>query len=237
MKEKDIRDHINAFLRSKLQNLVVPASMGLGLMAWGCDDSSLGSNPDGAVDSATLATGGYGAGGVYGFPASGGVPAGGSGGRPVLGGAGGSGGRTVHGGRVALEEGTDTGGSFGRGGIDGMSSVRRCPRGWLRRKDGPRWRGWLRRKVKHRGKYWKRRDLRVSGVRGPQWRGWLRRNGRGGRNRLWNGAVPGRRGGGCSRRKGSRGRRRGGQPIGRRLVRRQEGSVTDGIQRGCGADR
>lgn len=35
MKEKDIREHINAFLRSKLQHLVVPASMGFGLMLGG----------------------------------------------------------------------------------------------------------------------------------------------------------------------------------------------------------
>jgi len=27
MKEKDIRDHINAFLKSRLQNLLLPASV------------------------------------------------------------------------------------------------------------------------------------------------------------------------------------------------------------------
>jgi uncharacterized NAD(P)/FAD-binding protein YdhS len=71
MKEKDIRDHINAFLRSRMQNLVVPASMGLGLMAWGCGDSSPISKPDGSGDTSTMATGGYASGGIYGFPATG----------------------------------------------------------------------------------------------------------------------------------------------------------------------
>jgi hypothetical protein len=126
MKEKDIRDHINAFLRSKLQNLVVPASMGLGLMAWGCDDSSLGSNPDGAADASTLGTGGYGAGGIYGFPASGGVPAGGSGGRTVLGGAGGSGGRANTGGFTAsggIYGFAGSGGSGGAGGSGGRTNT------------------------------------------------------------------------------------------------------------------
>src|SRR5512136_2200757 len=61
MTEKDIRDHINAFLRNKLQALLVPASMGLGLALGGCDASALSSNPDGSGDTSSLVPGAGGA--------------------------------------------------------------------------------------------------------------------------------------------------------------------------------
>jgi hypothetical protein len=78
MKEKDIRDHINAFLKSKLQSLVVPASMGIGIALGGCSSEGLVTNHDGSADSSALGSGG--AGGsvpLYGFA---GFPAGGAGG-------------------------------------------------------------------------------------------------------------------------------------------------------------
>jgi hypothetical protein len=87
MKEKDIRDHINAFLRTKLQSLVVPASMGLGMMMAGCSDSPLSGNPDGSGDVQPGGSGGfgtlYGIGGSFRGGAGGSVP-------PGLGGAGGT---------------------------------------------------------------------------------------------------------------------------------------------------
>jgi hypothetical protein len=44
MKERDIRDHINAFLKSKLQSLVVPASIGIGIALSGCSSAGLSTN-------------------------------------------------------------------------------------------------------------------------------------------------------------------------------------------------
>lgn len=86
MKERDIRDHINAFLKSKLQSLVVPASIGIGIALGGCSSAGLSTNHDGSAGSSALSSGGVagsssgGAGGsvtLYGFA---GFPAGGAGG-------------------------------------------------------------------------------------------------------------------------------------------------------------
>ena len=66
MKEKDVRARINAFLRNSLQNLVVPASMGIGLALAACNTSALTSNPDGSGDSSALQPRSGGAGGGLG---------------------------------------------------------------------------------------------------------------------------------------------------------------------------
>ncbi len=88
MREKDIRDRINAFLRTKLQNLVVPASMGIGLALGACDTSSLSANPDGSADASAIRPGSGGAGG--GLTGAGGTVYGiGGSYRPISGGAGG----------------------------------------------------------------------------------------------------------------------------------------------------
>jgi hypothetical protein len=63
MKEKDVRDRINAFLRNRLQNLVVPASMGIGLALGACDASALKANPDSSADSSSIQPRSGGAGG------------------------------------------------------------------------------------------------------------------------------------------------------------------------------
>ena len=63
MKEKDVRDRINAFLRNKLQHLVVPASMGIGLALGACDTSGLKSNQDSSPDSTAIQPRSGGAGG------------------------------------------------------------------------------------------------------------------------------------------------------------------------------
>ena len=75
MKEKDVRDYIRTFLRNGVQNLVVPASMGIGLALVGCSTSPLMSNPDGAGDSSSMLPGSGGAGGTSstGVPGTGGT--------------------------------------------------------------------------------------------------------------------------------------------------------------------
>jgi len=90
MKEKDVRDRINAFLRHSLQHLVVPASMGIGLALGACNTSGLTTNSDGSGDSSTLQPRSGGAGG--GLGGSGGTLYGIGGSMPPAGGAGGSGG-------------------------------------------------------------------------------------------------------------------------------------------------
>jgi hypothetical protein len=67
MKEKDIRDRIARFLQKTARTVVVPASMGLGLSAAGCDRHSLygkaadagpdlvAQNPDAATNAPDLA--------------------------------------------------------------------------------------------------------------------------------------------------------------------------------------
>ena len=131
MKEKDIREHINAYLRSRMQNLVVPASMGLGLMLGGCDTTALDSNPDGSGDASALhpsaggAGGGAGgAGGTAGIPGGmgglyaapfGGTRAGGAGGTAGI--PGGSGGL------YAAFGGTMAGGAGGTAGIRGSGGT------------------------------------------------------------------------------------------------------------------
>jgi hypothetical protein len=53
MKEKDIRDRIAQFLKKTARTVVVPASMGLGLSAAGCDRHALQGKPaDGGPDLA-----------------------------------------------------------------------------------------------------------------------------------------------------------------------------------------
>jgi hypothetical protein len=106
MTERDIRDHINAFLRTKLQTLLVPASMGLGLALGGCDSSSLHSNPDGSGNTAPLhpgSGGAGGAGGTAGTTGTGGIP---------YGTGGGSGGSSSGG-----SGGTSSGGAGGSWGV------------------------------------------------------------------------------------------------------------------------
>ena len=98
MKEKDIRDRINAFLRNKLQHLVVPASMGLGLALGACDTSGLKSNQDSSPDSTAIQPRSGGAGGgltgaggsLYGLGGS--IPPGSGGSAGSGGGLGGAGG-------------------------------------------------------------------------------------------------------------------------------------------------
>ena len=54
MKEKDIRDRIARFLQKTARTVVVPASMGLGLSATGCDRHSLhGKGADAGPDLVT----------------------------------------------------------------------------------------------------------------------------------------------------------------------------------------
>jgi len=127
MKEKDIRDHINAFLRSRLQNLLVPASMGIGLALGACNTSGLQSNPDSSGDSSTIQPRSGGAGGgltgaggsLYGLGGS--IPPG-SGGSAGSGGSGGSGGAGVGGtlyglgGSTTPRSGGAGGGLTGNGG-------------------------------------------------------------------------------------------------------------------------
>jgi hypothetical protein len=143
MKEKDVRDRINAFLKNRLQNLLVPASMGIGLALGACDTSALKSNSDSAVDSSALQPRSGGAGG--GLTAAGGSPygiggsmnpgSGGSGGLPGTGGTvygqgafGGSGGTTFSGipgtgGTLYGAGGFRNPGSGGSGGIAGASGT------------------------------------------------------------------------------------------------------------------
>lgn len=53
MKEKEIRDRIQGFLKRTARTVVVPASVGLGLSAGACDRTSLhGSPADAATDAA-----------------------------------------------------------------------------------------------------------------------------------------------------------------------------------------
>jgi len=58
MKEKDIRERIHIFLRTRFGTWWFPASMGIGLALVGCSDSGLNSNQDGATDSSIVQTGG-----------------------------------------------------------------------------------------------------------------------------------------------------------------------------------
>ena len=51
MKEKDVRERVEMFLRSTVRTLVVPASMGLGLTLIGCSGSSSESRADAAADT------------------------------------------------------------------------------------------------------------------------------------------------------------------------------------------
>ena len=121
MKERDIRDRINAFLRNRLQNLVVPASMGLGLALGACNTSALTSNLDGSGDSSAIQPSSGGAGGgltgaggsLYGLGGSTSPGHGGSGGSAGAGGAaGGAGGAAGAGGGLAGASGT----AYGLGG-------------------------------------------------------------------------------------------------------------------------
>ena len=131
MKEKDIREHIQAFLKSTAQNFVVPASMGIGLALVGCDTSPLTGNSDGSIDVTSLqprtggATGGNsGAGGtLYGIPTGGNPGTGGmiygtggfpfgTGGTAGFSGAGG----TVYGTGGLIRTGGGTAGFSGAGG-------------------------------------------------------------------------------------------------------------------------
>ncbi|HEX7598853.1 MAG TPA: hypothetical protein VF518_11605 [Polyangia bacterium] len=62
MKEKDIRDRIQTFLKNTVRHVVVPATMGIGLTLVGCG-SSESDNPDssvptGSLTSTSTATGG-----------------------------------------------------------------------------------------------------------------------------------------------------------------------------------
>jgi hypothetical protein len=153
MKEKDIRDRINAFLRTRMQNLVVPASMGLGLALSGCGGTPMDAHPgaggaptsfpssggiagaaggiygypaSGAGGSAGTASGGIagGAGGIYGFPASGGTAAGGSATGGTAGGLGGVYGFPASGGTAAGGSGgTLSSGLTGAGGTVYGSSI------------------------------------------------------------------------------------------------------------------
>ena len=125
MREKDIRDHINAFFKNRLQTLLVPASMGIGLALGACTTSSLQSNPDGGRDSSALQPSSGGAGGI---PGAGGMTYGTGGG---FGGAGGGGGFVTLYGFAGYGSGgaglggmaTDYGyGGFGSGGAGGGGS-------------------------------------------------------------------------------------------------------------------
>ncbi len=53
MKEREIRDRINGFLRDTLRTVVVPASMGLGVALTGCSDAS-DQVPDGGFNAGAL---------------------------------------------------------------------------------------------------------------------------------------------------------------------------------------
>ena len=137
MKEKDVRDYIRTFLRNGVQNLVVPASMGIGLALVGCSTSPLMSNPDGAGDSSSMLPGSGGAGGTSstGVPGTGGTmygqggfsnggsTGGGTGGRSSTG-VPGTGG-TVYGSGGFSYPGSTGGGTAGRssGGVPGTGGV------------------------------------------------------------------------------------------------------------------
>ncbi len=73
MKEREIRERINDFLRETMRTVVVPASMGLGLVLGGCSDSSTDSR-DGSADvpnaSLTSTVTDTGAVGLYSAPMS-----------------------------------------------------------------------------------------------------------------------------------------------------------------------
>jgi hypothetical protein len=57
MKEKDLRERIEQFLRKTARNVVVPASVGLGLSISGCDQHALHSKTaDAGGDSAAQIT-------------------------------------------------------------------------------------------------------------------------------------------------------------------------------------
>ena len=91
MTEQKIRDHINASLRTKLETLLVPASMGLGFVLGACNSSTLNSTRNGlGGTSAVYPAGGSGAGGTAGLPGGGGGAYAASGG--FTGGRGGAGG-------------------------------------------------------------------------------------------------------------------------------------------------
>ena len=137
MKEKDVRDYIRTFLRNGVQNLVVPASMGIGLALVGCSTSSLMSNPDGAGDSSSMlpASGGAGGTSFTGVPGTGGTmygqggssnggsTGGGTGGRSSTG-VPGTGG-TVYGSGGFSYPGSTAGGAGGRssGGVPGSGGT------------------------------------------------------------------------------------------------------------------
>jgi hypothetical protein len=131
MTEKDIRDHINAFLRSKIPGVLLPASMGLGLALGGCGSSAMEANPDGSGDVQTGGGGGTagypgGFGGKYGAPGSGGsagYPGGHGGVYAAFGGSNGTGGMAGRpggfGGMYAAFGGSGVGGSAGIKGSGG----------------------------------------------------------------------------------------------------------------------
>ena len=120
MTEKDIRDHINAFLRSKLAGILLPASMGIGLALSACGSSESDTNPDGSGDARV--GGGGGAGGMAGMPggyggvyaAFGGSNSGGAGGMAGMPGG--------NGGMYAAFGGSNSGGG-GSAGIKGSGGT------------------------------------------------------------------------------------------------------------------
>jgi hypothetical protein len=83
MKENDVRERVQAFLKNTVRLVVVPASMGIGLALIGCGDSAISTQPDSGPQMSSSA-GKSGSGGV------GGSASGGVGGSSSTGGAGGS---------------------------------------------------------------------------------------------------------------------------------------------------
>ena len=116
MKEKDIRERIHMFLRDTVRQVVVPASMGIGLALVGCNDTALNANQDGSADSSSVQTGSGGSTGTN-SSATGGMVAlymapmgGASGGVTGTGGAAGTAGAMATGGLVATGGVIETGG-------------------------------------------------------------------------------------------------------------------------------
>ncbi len=126
MKEKDFRDCIEEFLRRRVQELVVPASMGIGLALGGCGSPALSSGPDSSMEQGT--------GGIGGSPVSGqgGTEGGadGSGGAPISGQVGYGGIRGfggVYSAPFTGRGGTEGGAGGGYGGIRGFGGVYSAP--------------------------------------------------------------------------------------------------------------
>lgn len=84
MKENEVRERVQAFLKNTVRLVVVPASMGIGLALIGCSDSAEDTRQDAGADVVAMA-------GQSGQSGAGGVSAsGGAGGSSGFGGAGGS---------------------------------------------------------------------------------------------------------------------------------------------------